>query len=224
MPAARRFLGYAVLLASWPATPPGMVACARPSPPAGASLAGPLQTSPLDARSDLDASGLVVPAAATEPPVDASGGEASVVGTAAAPTTAVAAAPDAANATTPSGSNCAASKTPPARMTDAQLFAEIKSCGRHEPQDRGVLVLKEVQRRLRGRPLERTELIERIGYPNGGEDSADVGRSTKGQFTEKTADSVLVYQAFQWPMFWQFWFAAKNGRIVGSGVWQAPVE
>jgi hypothetical protein len=109
-------------------------------------------------------------------------------------------------------------------MSDAQLFGEVKLCPRLEPEARGVALLTEAQRRLRGRVVEKTELIERMGHPSGGDNAGDILTWTKGQFTGVTADSVLVYVTYERPMLWQFWFAAKNGRIVGSGVWQAPQE
>ena len=61
-----------------------------------------------------------------------------------------------------------------------------------------------------------------MGAPTGGDHASEIITWTRGAFTEKTADSVLVWQTYQSPMFWQFWYAVKADRVVGSGNWQAP--
>ena len=107
-------------------------------------------------------------------------------------------------------------------MTDAQLFSEIRACRDQLPNARGVPVLKEAQRRLQGKSLTRADLVDRMGVPTRGEHSESIISWTKGAFKEQTADSVLVWETYQSPMYWDFWYAVKDGRVVGSGNWDSP--
>jgi hypothetical protein len=116
-------------------------------------------------------------------------------------------------------------------MTDALLFGEIKSCGRQMPVKRDVQLLREAQRRLQGKPLTRDELVDKLGFPTGGEHLKNPSTAlhadelltlTKGAFTEKTADAVLVWQGYDSPMLWFFWWAVKDGKVIGSDGWDSP--
>jgi hypothetical protein len=109
-------------------------------------------------------------------------------------------------------------------MTDAQLFAEIRACGSQMPSPRGLAVLKEAQKRLKGRSLSRSDLIARMGLPTNGEHSDSIASWTKGAFTEQTADSVLVWETYEGQVIYQFWYAVKDGRVVGSGNYFVGIE
>jgi len=118
-------------------------------------------------------------------------------------------------------------------MSDPQLFGEIKACGRQMPMTRDALLLKEALRRLQGRSLSRDDLVAKMGFPTAGEHVVNPTAArhadefitlTKGAFTEKTADAILVWEGNQSPMLWEFWWAVKDGKVIGSGSWDVPRE
>ena len=201
---ARRVLATLSLLAL-PAAP---LACARQSPAPSATqttaAAVPLVTSP----------------PATSPPTAV-----------ASPLPATTVAAPASSSSTPV--HCVPGKASPSTLGDAQLFAEIKACGRQMPSPRGVALLREAQRRLQGKTLSRDDLVDRLGFPTAGEHlknpspvlhADELIQLTRGAFTEKTADAVLVWEAYQSPVLWEFWWAVKDGAVVGSGSYDVVRE
>ena len=192
----------------------GIVACAQPTPspsPGGHATAMAAATMAIPVTTPVTAVASPVPAtASTSPP--------------AAP----ASAPPFASAAAPA---CVPGRAAPQSMSDAQLFGEIRACGRQMPVTRDALLLKEAQRRLQGKSLSRNDLVDKMGFPTAGEHVVNPTAArhadefitlTKGAFTEKTADAVLVWEGNQSPMLLEFWWAVKDGKVIGSGNWEAP--
>ena len=141
--------------------------------------------------------------------------------------------PASAPSASPAAPACVPGKAAPPGMSDAQLFGEIKACGRQMPMTRDALLLKEALRRLQGKPLSRDDLVAKMGFPTAGEHVVNPTAArhadefitlTKGAFTEKTADAILVWEGNQSPMLWEFWWAVKDGKVIGSGSWDVPRE
>jgi len=118
-------------------------------------------------------------------------------------------------------------------MSDAQLFAEIKACGKGIAAKRDLALLREAQRRLRGKALTRQGLLDKMGDPTGGEVVGhpasgshvdEIITATKGAFTDKTADAALTWTGYEFPVLWQFWWAVKDGRVIGSGSWDVAQD
>jgi hypothetical protein len=191
----------------------GIAACAQPSP---SPYPGPTTAAA--------ATTVATPVAAPATAVVSAAAPASASSPVASPASSASAAPSASSAQPP----CVPGSAAPASLSDAQLFAEIKACVRDVAAKRGLQLLREAQRRLRGKSLTRDALLDKMGDPSGGEYVGhpapgphvdEIVTWTKGAFTDKTADAVLVWTGYELPVLWQFWWAVKDGRVIGSGRW-----